>query len=267
MTVTLSGIRLQIGRVPRLAILPPDAPQWARDLLRAISDQHQEYAQVLEILAAHRTLVGTRAEQPEAQGTGVLYLVTDESVLEADLETWTEVPGDYALVGHTHDFSDEYAALSHTHSAVIFHAYDVAGGLTLPVAWTDIAFDTEGRKDTDHFSHGSDSAVIEILQDGDYLVSAEGGADNSSGASHHSTQWRLVLDEGSGYAAVGGSHAEAVSLATTIGLGTGGSHVAVTRLLTLQAGSKLKFQGYSDHATEVMTEAGACRITIERKLA
>jgi len=89
MTVTLSGIHLQIGRVPRLPILPPDAPRWAHDLLRAITDQHQEYAQVLEILAAHRTLVGTRAEQPEAQGTGILYVVTDEGVLEADLGTWT----------------------------------------------------------------------------------------------------------------------------------------------------------------------------------
>jgi len=93
MTVSLSGICLLVGRTPHLPLLPPNAPQWARDLFRALNDQHQETARVLEILAAHRTLVGSRADQPEAQGTGVLYVVTDEDVLEADLGTWTALGG------------------------------------------------------------------------------------------------------------------------------------------------------------------------------
>jgi len=206
MTVTLSGTRLQIGRTLRLPLLPPDAPMWATDLLRSLNDQHQEYAQIMEILGAHRTLVGTRAEQPDADSTGILYVVTDEGVVEADLGTWTNIPADYSLSAHLHD----YSPLTHTHTAfpVIFQASETAGAAidltaaATPAAEADVVFDQEDFAGTG-FTYDNATGILTIgseLDGKNAMFNVHINADTCTDRTQLVLE--LLEDTGSGYAMI-----------------------------------------------------------------
>jgi len=89
---TLSAKRLDVSRSLSLPVLPPSAPQWAGLLLEAMRGQHSQFAQILEVLARHRTLVGAMADRPESEGSGVLFIATDTHAMYVDLaDGWTEL--------------------------------------------------------------------------------------------------------------------------------------------------------------------------------
>lgn len=137
-----------------------------------------------------------------------------------------------------------------------FHAYDNAGGTTIPTSWTDVTFDTEVKKDTGYtFTAGN--AEITIANAGWYMIIVDVAADVSDTSRSHA-DWRLTVDSGGGHAEMQGSRAATYHRTSA----DGRDSATITRLYQFSAGDKLKLQGLSDRTTQVTTVADACRITI-----
>jgi len=129
----------------------------------------------------------------------------------------------------------------------------------LGTVWTDITWDNEVRKDS-LYTHAASSAVVSVGSDGWYLVTAECSADLGSGTSRSHATWRLVLDQGGGYAEVpgtiGGTYHRTVN--------DDEATMSITRMLDLDSGDLIKLQGF-DNGNDVQTMANGCRFMMERK--
>ena len=138
-----------------------------------------------------------------------------------------------------------------------FFAYDAAGGLTLPTSWVDIEFDTMEIIDRSLFSHAN--GVVTISEDCRVLVDCEVTAEATNIIRHYAA-WRLSKDVGNGFSEVPGSRVYTYHRNGTIPYGS----ASIRMLLDVRAGTKIKLQGKSTHATEVETTANTCRMSIRR---
>lgn len=145
------------------------------------------------------------------------------------------------------------------------HMYDDDGGTVIATAaWTDVTWDTERRKDTTWYTHSADSAEVTIEVAGDYKVTYDVTADNldTSGASsaRHFALWKLQVNSGAGYGDIAGTIRGTYHRTSAAGEGS----ASCTIIYTFAADDKVKLVGRSDHATDVVTVAQGCAMTIEK---
>jgi len=167
------------------------------------------------------------------------------------------VEGDVAIGKTTATVELDVNGTMQQSNAYMF-AYDSAGGQTVPTSWTDMTFDNTTRKD-DLYTFTPGNAEITLGMAGIYLIEADCGANVSDNTRSHSN-WRLMADDGSGYAEIPGSRAYAYHRNSADGYDSIAIHVYVK----YDSGAKIKLQGQSDRATQVSTLANSCRIYIER---
>lgn len=137
--------------------------------------------------------------------------------------------------------------------------YDAAGGTTVSSITSDITFDNEGRKDSDYYTHGADSAEVTIVQAGDYLISYDMSAKVSDGT-RSNVDWEMQVNTGGGFADIPGTWAGTYHRTSADDENTGGC----TCVYSASAGDIVKVIGTSDRATQVTTVAHGCRLYIEK---
>ncbi|MBN2307262.1 hypothetical protein JXD20_04725 [Candidatus Peregrinibacteria bacterium] len=145
-------------------------------------------------------------------------------------------------------------------TAEYFDAYDSTGGTSIDAGFTDIPLGTERKKTTD-FTHSTGSAEITVNTDGTYYVNYAVTTDITSGTNRSESEARLMLDTGSGYAAVAGSIAKMYNRTATQGDATASRSFT----LDLSAGDKLKIQAQrSSGSSNIATLAGGSALVISR---
>jgi hypothetical protein len=136
-------------------------------------------------------------------------------------------------------------------ASIYFDAYDTIGGTNISSGWTDVPLDGERIKDS-AFSHTGSSAEVTINTAGTYLVIGRVGTDVTSGTSRSESGMRIMLDTGNGYSEIPGSRGVMYNRITS----QGGTHAAVSMILSLNVGDKLKMQAqrYSGTNTIILRE-------------
>jgi hypothetical protein len=128
--------------------------------------------------------------------------------------------------------------ISNVRTALYLDIYDSAGGVTLLGTFQDMIWDTKRILDNTGFSHTSGTSEITINQEGRFNIEPRLSTTVTAGNNISVTEWKLVINTGSGYVDVPGTLAYHQN--KEVGEGEGSS--STNCVLNLNVGDKLKVQ-------------------------
>ncbi len=139
-----------------------------------------------------------------------------------------------------------------------FYAYDVNGLTAIYNGWTDLPWDTEGRKDS-VYTHDPDSAEISFSITSWYEIQFDISAESTSGSSRSQAEIRVLEDTGSGYTEIPGTRATLYIRTSAYG-----ASATIKFIRQIVAGTKIKIQGDNTvGSSQTKTLPNGCRVLIK----
>jgi len=149
-------------------------------------------------------------------------------------------------------------------SPIYFSGIDSAGLIDISSGFTDITLDTEHAKTG--ITHSADSAEVTIDTTGAYAVTYHvGNIETTSTPDRASSEARLMLDTGAGYAEVKGTRGHMYHRNNSSQVSAKNS-CSCTVILDLTAGDKLKIQAqkFQVNTSTIKTAADACGLSVRK---
>ena len=145
--------------------------------------------------------------------------------------------------------------------AHFFDAYHLGGVILTPTGtYLNIPMDTQRFIDTDSFSHTTGNAEVTIEVTGRYIVFAHMSTDVTAGAARSTSQMKLQINTGGGFADLLGAQGFMYNRISTAGKDS----CDATIMLNISAGDRIKMLAQRLAGTDTVVSANTCSLSIVR---
>ena len=140
-----------------------------------------------------------------------------------------------------------------------FDAYHSTGGVSIVAGFTDITLGVQRKIDSIVYSHTAGSAEVTVNETGTYIVSARMSTDVTVGATRSTSEMKLQLNSGGGFADISGTRSLMYNRVNS----AGESSCRITAVLSLTTGDIIKMQARRVQGTDtVVTRAEGCSMLL-----